>query len=78
MGLAYCRTRGCFVYLNGTVQLSCSPKASENLFFFRKQKISQVGFVRIVVIRLEAPALDFLLLKPAFKKASTTMIAFGF
>ena len=28
-------------------------------------------------IRLEAPELDFLLLKPAFKKASTTMIAFS-
>ena len=78
----YCRTRGCFVYLNGTGQLSPSPKATENLFFYiRKQKISQVGFVRIAVIRvirLEAPALDFLLLTPAFKKASTTMIAFGF
>ena len=45
---------------------------------FRKQKISQVGFVRIAVIRLEAPELDFPLLKPAFKKASTTMIDFGF
>ena len=45
---------------------------------FRKQRISQVGFVRLAVIRLEAPELDFLLLKPGFKKARTTMIAFGF
>ena len=37
----------------------------------------QVGFVRLAVIRLEAPGLNFLLLKPAFKKASTTMIAFN-
>ena len=43
---------------------------------FRKQKVSQVGFVRLAVLRLEAPELDFLL-KPAFKKASTTMIAFS-
>ena len=43
---------------------------------FRKQKISQVGFVCLAVLRLEAPELDFLL-KPAFKKASTTMIAFS-
>ena len=42
------------------------------------QKISQVGFIRLAVIRLEAPKLDFLLLKPAFKKASTMLIAFGF
>ena len=45
---------------------------------FRKQKISQVGFVRLAVIRLESPELDFLFIKPAFKKVSTTMIAFGF
>ena len=45
---------------------------------FRKQRISQVGFVRLAVTRLEAPELDFLLLKPGFKKARTTMIAFGF
>ena len=46
---------------------------------FRKQRsyISQVGFVRLATIRLEAPVLDFLLLKPAFKKARTTVIAFG-
>ena len=45
---------------------------------FRQQKISQVGFVRLTVKRLEAPGLNcFLLLKPAFKKASTTMIGFG-
>ena len=44
---------------------------------FRKQKISQVGFVRFVVIRLEAPGLNVLLLKPAFNKVSTAMIAFG-
>ena len=42
---------------------------------FRKQKISQVGFVRLAVIRLEALGLNFILLKPAFK-ASTTMIGF--
>ena len=36
---------------------------------FRKQKISQVGFVHLASIRLEAPELDFFLLKPAFKKA---------
>ena len=35
-----------------------------------------VGFVLLAVIRLEAPGLNFILLKPAFKKASTTMIAF--
>ena len=44
---------------------------------FRKQNISQIGFVRLAVIRLEAPELDLLLLKPAFKTARTTMIAFG-
>ena len=45
---------------------------------FRQQKISQVGFVRFAVKRLEAPGLNcFLLLKPAFKKASTKMIGFG-
>ena len=42
---------------------------------FRKQKISQEGFVCLAVIRLEAPELNFLLLKPAFKKVSMTMIA---
>ena len=46
------------------------------MLFFRKQKISQVGFVSIAVIRFEAPTLDFVLLKLAFKKESTTMIAF--
>ena len=45
---------------------------------FHKQKISQVGFVCLAVVRLEARELDFLVLKPAFKKASTTMIALGF
>ena len=30
----YCRTRGCFVYLNGNGQLFPSPKATENLFFY--------------------------------------------
>ena len=35
-----------------------------------------VGFVLLAVIRLEAPGLNFILLKPAFMKASTTMIAF--
>ena len=45
---------------------------------FRQQKISQVGFVRFTVKRLEAPGLNcFLLLRSAFKKASTTMIGFG-
>ena len=44
---------------------------------FRKQKFSQVGFVRLVVIRLEAPGLNVLSLKPAFNKASRAMIAFG-
>ena len=44
---------------------------------FRKQNISHVAFVRLAVIRLEAPELDLLLLKPAFKTARTTMIAFG-
>ena len=44
---------------------------------FRKQKISQVGFVRLVVIRLEAPGLNAVSLKPAFNKASRAMIAFG-
>ena len=43
---------------------------------FRKH-ISQVGFVRLVAIRLEAPGLDFLLLKATLKKASTMMIASG-
>ena len=43
---------------------------------FRKQKDQSVGFVLLVVIRLEAPGLNFILLKPAFMKASTTMIAF--
>ena len=33
------------------------------------------GFVHLAVIRLEAPGLNFILLKPAFK-ASTTMIGF--
>ena len=42
---------------------------------FRKQKISQVGFIRLAVIRLEAPGLNYILLKPAFK-ANTTMIGF--
>ena len=41
------------------------------------KKISQVGFVRLVVIRLEAPGLNVLLLKTAFNKVSTAMIAFG-
>ena len=41
------------------------------------KKISQVGFVRFVVIRLEAPGLNVLLLKTAFNKVSTAMIAFG-
>ena len=45
---------------------------------FRQQKISQVGFVRFTVKRLEAPGLNcFLLLRSAFKKATTTMIGFG-
>ena len=44
---------------------------------FRKQNISHVAFVCLAVIRLEAPELDLLLLKPAFKTARTTMIAFG-
>ena len=38
---------------------------------FRKQEISQVGFGRLAVIRLEAP------LKPAFKKASAMTKAFS-
>ena len=42
----------------------------------RKQKISQVGFVRLVVIRLEAPGLNVLLLKPAFNKASSDSFRF--
>ena len=42
------------------------------------KKISQVGFVRFVVIRLEAPGLNVLLLTTAFNKVSTAMIAFGF
>ena len=73
----YCRTCGYFVYvnINGTWQLSRSLKL-QRIFFFRKQKIIQVGFVRIAVIRLEAPPLDFVLLKPAFKKESTRMISF--
>ena len=41
------------------------------------KKISQVGFVRLVVIRLEAPGLNVLLLKTAFNKVSTAMIPFG-
>ena len=41
------------------------------------KKISQVGFVRFVVIRLEAPGLNVLLLTTAFNKVSTAMIAFG-
>ena len=41
------------------------------------KKISQVGFVRLVVIRLEAPGLNVLLLQTAFNKVSTAMIAFG-
>ena len=41
------------------------------------KKISQVGFVRLVVIRLEAPGLNVLLLKTAFNKVSTAMMAFG-
>ena len=41
------------------------------------KKISQVGFVRLVAIRLEAPGLNVLLLTTAFNKVSTAMIAFG-
>ena len=41
------------------------------------KKISQVGFVRFVVIRLEAPGMNVLLLTTAFNKVSTAMIAFG-
>ena len=37
----YCRTRGCFVYLNGIGQLSPSPKATENLFFLYSQTEDQ-------------------------------------
>ena len=43
----------------------------------KMKKISQVGFVRFVVIRLEAPGLNVLLLTTAFNKVSTAMIAFG-
>ena len=39
----YCRTCGCFVYLNSTGHSSRSLKATENLFFFRVfVKASQV------------------------------------
>ena len=35
---------------------------------FRKQKISQVGFVRLTVISLEAPELDFFI-KASFQES---------
>ena len=87
----YCTICGCSSYVDSTEQSSCSRKATENLFIetlwrkfkkilvlpFCKRKISHVGFVSLAVIRLEAPGLNFLLLKPTFKKASMTMIAFG-
>ena len=86
----YCRICGCSSCVDSTEQSSCSRKATKNLFIetlrrkfkkilvlpFRKRKISRVRFVHLAVIRLEVPGLNFLLLKPTFKKASTTVIAF--
>ena len=40
------------------------------ILLFRKHKISQVGFVRLAVMRLEAPGLNFILLcKTSFQES---------
>ena len=97
----YCRTCGCFVYLNSSGQSFRSHKSTENLFLrvfvkvlitkrklvhgleilvlpFRKQKISQVGFVCIAVIRLEAPELDFFFIKASFQESAHDDDSFRF
>ena len=94
----YCRTCGCFVYLNSTGHSSLSLKATENLFFLecssRRYKLADdfrdLGFT---VSQTEDQASRFcshcsnqvrstravfFLFKPAVKKASMTVIAFGF
>ena len=44
---------------------------------FRKQKISQVGFVRLAVLRLEAPELDFFI-KASFQESKHDDDSFQF
>ena len=44
---------------------------------FRKQKISQVGFVRLAVLRLEAPELDFFI-KASFQESEHDDDSFQF
>ena len=85
----YCRTCGCFVYLNSTGQSSRYRKAAENLSLRVFVKVLQdeswqtilrdLGFtVSHTEDQSSRFCLHFFLLKPAFKKESTTMIAFGF
>ena len=97
----YCRTCGCFVYLNSSGQSFRSHKSRENLFLrvfvkvsITKRKLAHglrdLGFTvsqtedqsSRVCLHCSNQARStragfFFLLKPAFKKAHTTMIAFG-